>query len=197
MSIEAAQQTKVLSVDAIKPYHRNPRRIPPEAIDAVADSIERYGYQQPIVVDKDNVIVVGHTRHLALQKLGVKKVQVYVTDLPEAKVNEYRLVDNRTSEMTSWDHESLVMELREFEEGLLKRYFPEIDLEVGVLKTALDVTAGEVEAATKKALSVKEARVHPLTKVECPACFHTFEVKTASLPGLTHSDMRELNGATQ
>src|SRR5690348_363088 len=103
----ALPKTRTLKVADIKPYFRNPRRITEEAVNAVAESIQRYGYVQPITVDSDNVIIVGHTRHRALQKLGVKQVQVYVSDLSEEKAKEYRLIDNRTSEMTTWDHEAL------------------------------------------------------------------------------------------
>jgi hypothetical protein len=184
--------TKVLPIEKVQPYFRNPRRIPSEAVEAVAESIRRYGYQQPIVVDKDDVIIVGHTRLQALQRLGWKEVPVYVSDLPEDKAREYRLVDNRTSEMTDWDHETLVMELREFETSLLSQFFPDVDLEVGQIDDA--VSQQNVDDASRKVTSVTEAdkaNTHT-TQVVCPACFHTFEVRTRSLPGLSHDDLDEL-----
>jgi hypothetical protein len=184
--------TKTLPIEDIKPYFRNPRRIPQEAVDAVATSIERYGYQQPITVDKDNVIIVGHTRLQALKKLGWTQVPVYVSSLPENKAREYRLVDNKTSEMTTWDHEQLVMELREFEQGLLTTFFPDIDLEVGQISDA--VTQQNVDDASRKVSTVTEAdkaNVHTTTVV-CPSCFHSFEVRTRSLPGLTADDLDDL-----
>lgn len=184
--------TKILPIDEVKPYFRNPRRIPQEAVDAVAESISRYGYQQPITVDKDNVIIVGHTRLQALKKLGWTEVPVYVSSLPEDKAREYRLIDNRTSEMTTWDHEQLVMELREFEQNLLTQFFPDVDLEVGQVADA--VTQDQIDTATKKVGAVTEAdkaNVHT-TKVVCPACFHSFEVRTRSLPGLTANDLDQL-----
>jgi len=185
---------RTLAIEDIKPYWRNPRRIPQDAIDAVAASIERFGYQQPIVVDTENVIVVGHTRHQALKQLGYTSVPVYVTDLPENKVREYRLVDNRTSEMSDWDHSALVLELREFETALLDRYFPDVDLEIGAITAVNDVTSGDVDEATGKVKRVAEAdpTATHTTNVKCPACFHTFEVRTRSLPGLTYDDLWEL-----
>ena len=182
--------TQTLRLDDIKPYWRNPRRIPEEAVVAVAESIKLYGYQQPIVVDTEHVIIVGHTRHLALQRLGYTEVQVYVSDLPPDKAREYRLVDNRTGEMTSWDFDALVMELREFEEGLLTSFFPEIDLEIGQVTGAVSNVADATETVTRVAEASPEA-THT-TEVVCPSCLHVFSVRTKSLPGLTYEDMNQL-----
>jgi hypothetical protein len=184
-------ETRTVKIGDLTPYFRNPRTISPEAIAAVRESIERYGYQQPIVVDAENVIVVGHTRFYAMKEMGVTDVQVYVTRLPEDKVREYRVIDNRTGEMSVWDHSALVMELREFDEALLTKFFPDVDLEVSALTDAM-VSADDIEKATKKVLSVKEAPNVLTTTVECPACFHTFDVRTDSLPGLSHRDLAEM-----
>lgn len=188
MSTLNVPETVTLPIDEVKPYWRNPRRIPPEAVTAVRESIERYGYQQPIVVDSSHVIVVGHTRLAALKEMGATEVEVYVTDLPEDKVREYRLVDNRTSELSQWDHSALVMELREWETGLLEQFFPDVDLEISVVDDA-PVTDTAVDEAVADVLRVKEAPVIRTTEVVCPACFHTFEVRTDSLPGLSRDDM--------
>src|SRR6186713_1677236 len=137
----------MLPIGAVLPYGNNPRNIPDTAINAVARSLEEFGWQQPIVVDKDMVIVVGHTRRLAAMKLGMTEVPVYITDLPEEKAREYRLVDNRTSEMSSWDHDALVIELREFDDALLQDFFPEIDLEVEFSEASAVPSTQELEWA--------------------------------------------------
>lgn len=193
MKLELSK-TRSLRLDEIQPYAENPRRIPAEAVERVAQSITDYGYQQPIVVDADNVIIVGHTRYLALQKLGWQRADVLVADLPEDKAREYRLVDNRTSEMAGWDHASLVTELREFDPGLLEGYFPNVDLELGQVAVKPEVTSKDIETATKKATRVTSAdptAVHT-TPVVCPSCFHTFDVRTRSLPGLSQKDLETL-----
>lgn len=189
-------ETVTLNIDEILPYENNPRQITEEAVAAVKQSIELYGYVQPIVVDKQHVIIVGHTRHQALKELGVKKVPVYVSDLSEEKAKEYRLVDNRTGELAEWDYKALVMELREWDEALLADYFPDVDLEVGALNDVL-TTDEDVERASDAVTSIKEAAVMPLTEIVCPSCFHTFKVKSASLPGLSHSDLDTLATQTQ
>lgn len=102
-----------VSIDKIKPYKNNPRDNE-AGIDAVANSIKQFKWQQPIVVDKDNVIIVGHTRYLAAKKLGLKEVPVKVaTGLTPEQVKAYRLADNKTGELTSWDDELLGGELND------------------------------------------------------------------------------------
>lgn len=104
-----------VAIDAITPYENNPRKIPKEAIEKVAASIREFGFRQPIVVDKDMVVVVGHTRLLAARSLGYDEVPVLVaSDLPPEKVKAYRLADNRTNEFTSWDDDRLMEELNAF-----------------------------------------------------------------------------------
>lgn len=96
-------EVKNVSISKIKPYENNPRDNE-AGVDAVANSIKEFGWQQPIVVDKDNVIIVGHTRYLAAKKLGLKEVPVKVaTGLTPEQVKAYRLADNKTGELTDWD----------------------------------------------------------------------------------------------
>src|SRR5437868_10314881 len=99
-------------IEKILPYARNARRIPQKAIDKVAASIQEFGWRQPIVVDQDGVIIVGHVRLLAAQKLGLKEAPVHVaSNLTPAQVRAYRLLDNRSHEETGWDEELLGLEL--------------------------------------------------------------------------------------
>ncbi|MDD3588165.1 MAG: ParB N-terminal domain-containing protein [Thermoguttaceae bacterium] len=95
----------------IKPYDRNPRHND-EAVDAVALSIQEFGFRQPIVVDASGVIVVGHTRWKAAKKLKLDVVPVTVmTDVSEAKIKAYRLADNKVHEASEWNFELLGEEL--------------------------------------------------------------------------------------
>lgn len=104
-------EVKYYSIDKIKPYENNPRVNEP-AIDAVAESIKEYDFRQPIVVDKDFVIVVGHTRYYAAKKLKLKEVPISIgDDLTEEQVKAYRLADNRVGEFALWDVEKLEQEL--------------------------------------------------------------------------------------
>ncbi len=108
-------KTKTVAADSLIPYIRNPRKNS-AAVDKVAASIKEYGWQQPIVVDKENVIIAGHTRLLAAQKLGMDKVPVHVADLSDAQAKAYRLADNRISEDADWDIDLLGLEIRELDD---------------------------------------------------------------------------------
>ncbi|MCG3122054.1 MAG: hypothetical protein GIKADHBN_00430 [Phycisphaerales bacterium] len=95
----------------IKPYDHNPRRND-GAVEAVANSIREYGFRQPIVVDADGVIVVGHTRWKAAQKLGMSEVPVHVArELTPEQARAYRIADNRTALIAEWDEDLLSSEL--------------------------------------------------------------------------------------
>lgn len=107
------QRIQEWPIGDVRPYENNPRKIPQKAVDAVAASIREFGFKQPIVVDRDGVIIAGHTRLLASQKLGLEKVPVIVaSDLTEELANAYRLADNRTGEIAMWDRPVLDDELR-------------------------------------------------------------------------------------
>lgn len=100
-------------ISEVKPYGKNPRRND-GAVDAVAASIREFGFKQPIVVDTDGVIIVGHTRFKAAKKLGLKEVPVCVADdLSPEKVKAYRLADNKTGELAEWDEALLKAELED------------------------------------------------------------------------------------
>ena len=97
----------------IKPYENNPRNNE-EAVEYVANSIREFGWQQPLVVDKDMVIIAGHTRYKAALKLGLYSAPVVIADsLTEEQVKAYRLADNKTAEAATWNEEALLAELGE------------------------------------------------------------------------------------
>jgi len=99
----------------IKPYEKNPRQND-AAVDAVAESIRRFGFRQPIVVDEAGVIVCGHPRWKAAQKLGLAEVPVHIArDLTPEQVRAYRLADNKTAELAEWNLELLPIELAELQ----------------------------------------------------------------------------------
>ena len=101
-------------VDKPVPYARNARKITDAAVDKVAASIKEYGWQQPIVVDAEGVIIAGHTRLLAAKRLGIESVPVVVArDLTPQQVKAYRLADNRLAQETTWDRELLGLEVQE------------------------------------------------------------------------------------
>jgi ParB-like chromosome segregation protein Spo0J len=106
-------KVELRKVSDIRPYDNNPRDND-AAVEAVARSIQEFGFRQPIVVDAEGVIIVGHTRWKAAQKLGLETVPVHVaTDMTPAQARAYRIADNKVADLATWDMELLPIELSE------------------------------------------------------------------------------------
>jgi ParB family chromosome partitioning protein len=162
---------KVESWDINKPipYARNPRVIPQKAVDNVAASIKEFGWRQPVVVDKEGVIIVGHTRLLAARKLNLKEVPVHVaTNLTKAQVRAYRLADNRTGMETSWDFDMLAVEIDELKDEKF-----DIDL-LGFSQEELNDMIGTPNFAPGTAED--QGQLDQKKPCTCPECGHVFTV---------------------
>ena len=100
-----------LNLSDLKPYENNPRNND-RAVEEVAKSIKEFGFKVPIVIDKNNVIITGHTRYKACERLGIKKVPcIRANDLTKDQVKAFRLADNKVSELATWDMDKLEIEL--------------------------------------------------------------------------------------
>lgn len=100
-----------LKLSQIKPYENNPRKNE-AAVNAVIESIKQCGYCNPILIDENNVILAGHTRYKALQRLGWTEAEVVVkTGLTDEQKRKYRILDNKTNEFATWDYDLLEKEL--------------------------------------------------------------------------------------
>lgn len=147
-------EIKMVSLTELRPYERNPRKNK-KAIDAVAESIKEFGFKVPIVLDKDNVIVGGHTRYAAAKKLGLTEVPcVIADDLTDEQVKAFRLADNKTAELAEWDYEKLADEL-------------DFILDIDMGKFGFDEC---VEAADKLVDDFKEFDDDIKTEHRCPKC---------------------------
>ena len=110
-------KVELVAIDQVIPYARNPR-INTHAIEKVAASIKEFGFRQPIVTDKEMVIVVGHVRYEAAKRLGLKKVPVHVaTELKAEQIKAYRITDNRVGEESEWDKALLQLEITELNDA--------------------------------------------------------------------------------
>ena len=110
-------ELKRVRLNQIRKYPGNPRRNQ-EAVEAVAESIRQCGYCAPILVDEEMVILAGHTRLLALQRLGFRDCEIVVRPgLTEEQKRKYRILDNKTGELADWDPERLRLELQELDFG--------------------------------------------------------------------------------
>lgn len=150
-------------LDSIRPYAGNAKKHDATQVANVAESIRQYGFVQPIVIDKDGVIVIGHCRALAAKKLGMKEVPcVCVDDLTPEQVKALRVVDNKTNE-SPWDMDLLAAEL------------PGLDLEGFDIDFDLDFDKAEVEAVDLDAEDT--SKTQEKETIHCPKCGFVFEVK--------------------
>ena len=154
-------EVRNLKIDEIKPYENNPRNND-GAVEAVANSIKEFGWQQPIVVDKDMVIIVGHTRYLAAKKLGLDTVPVVVaSNLNDEQVRAYRLADNKTGELAEWNTKLLDDELQDILDIDMTDFGFDEDIEFD--------PADEVDTRI-----VEPAETTDSTEVTCPYCGEVF-----------------------
>lgn len=159
-----------LGINEVIPYWRNPRNATDADIAKIMSSIAEYGYVNWLIVDTENVIITGHTRYLALRRLGLEQIQVYVSDIDAHSAKEYRVIDNRSAEYTEWDKAKLITE---FEAGgnsaLLTAFFPELDLDTG----EVDLGLGAVPRPEPS------ERDWSFLTVTCTGCFHEFKLDDA------------------
>ena len=136
-----------ISVKDLVPYDRNTKKHDKTQINNVAESIKQYGFVQPIVIDRDGVIVIGHCRALAAKKLGMQEVPcVCVDDLTPEQVNALRLVDNKSAEDgASWDFDLLAEEL------------PELDLSAFDFDFGVSLDEDDTETKEREEISLNES----------------------------------------
>lgn len=105
-----------VSTDSVIPYINNPRNNE-AAVDKVAASIQEFGFKVPVIIDKKNTLITGHTRVLAAKKLNMKEIPAIVADdLTDAQIKAFRIADNKVGEYASWDEEALRIELEQLRE---------------------------------------------------------------------------------
>ena len=146
----------------IIPYAANAKKHDKRQINNVAESIKQYGFVQPIVIDRDGVIVIGHCRALAAKKLGMQEVPcVCVDDLTPEQIRAFRLADNKTAELAGWDFTKLEEELLEISN--------QFDMSAFGFDETEDIDIdGFFEDAEQKE---KEPKT-----VTCPHCGEVFEI---------------------
>ena len=153
-------EIKYIPINDIKPYKNNPR-LNEEAIPYVMNSIKEFGFKNPIILDKNNVIVAGHTRLESAKRLDMKEVPViYADDLTKEQIKAFRLADNKVSEKSMWDYTKLDEEL----DDILNIDMSLFDFE-NIEETNLD---DFFEDNNKKE---KESKL-----IECPYCHKPIEL---------------------
>lgn len=157
-----------IDTEKLIPYINNPR-INDEAVDVVAASIKEFGFKNPILIDKENVIIAGHTRLKAAKKLGLKEVPVIrVEDLTERQIKAFRIADNKTVEFADWDMELLQLELEELEDMFTGFSEEEKEIIFSVSDIDIDSFFEDTEETNKKKEEEEE--------IQCPHCGMYFKL---------------------
>lgn len=143
-----------VKIEDIIPYHDNPR-VNEDAINVVKKSLEEFGFQQPLVLDKDNTIIVGHTRYAAATELGYKEIPCFIADnLNDEKIKAYRIMDNKSAEYASWNYGLLTKEMTDLLEsnydleftGFTDKEIQDLGLDFDLEEYADDALVDEDEA---------------------------------------------------
>ena len=170
---------KIISVpiNNVKPYWRSPRSSG-KAVDAVKASIERYGFNSPIVVDENYVIVAGHTRLRAARQLGMEEVPVIVARLDPIAAKEYRIADNAAGGIATWNYEALAKELAAMPDyETMRPFFKE-----GELAAILgDDSFQQSMEASVEVLPDPIVSDEPSVALDCPHCLHSFSMEVSDL----------------
>lgn len=125
MEIKLRKKIEEIKIGDLIPYENNPR-INDGAVPALVESIKQLGFNVPLVIDKNNVVICGHTRLKAAQEIGMKSVPcLRADDLTEEQIKAFRLADNKTAELAAWDFEKLYGELES-----LKVSVPDFDFDL-------------------------------------------------------------------
>jgi ParB/RepB/Spo0J family partition protein len=151
----------LLSTSALTPHPRNPRKHSRKQIRAIASSIEAFGFNAPILIDKNNQILAGHGRYEAAKLLALEHVPVISLEhLSKAQAQAYMLADNKLTDRSSWDDEALALQLKELTELALDFDIeaigfepPEIDLRIQSLDTTPEDAADNFEIASGPVVS--------------------------------------------
>jgi len=168
-----------VKMNEIKPYYRNPRKN--NNVQIVKDSINKYGFNVPILLDKKNVIIKGHTTYKALLELGFKEADCIIhLHLTPTQTKAYRIIDNKASEKGEWDFDKLILELKGIPDlEWFKEVFDDIDLEkmlddqVGVAVPS--VTASDIKDSEKDHSTIDIIEKEKI-EVICPECGEVFFV---------------------
>lgn len=139
-----------IGIDKIKPYENNPRNND-EAVESVKASIKEFGFKVPIVIDRNNVIVTGHTRYKASKELGLEKIPcIKADDLTDDQIKAFRIADNKVSELATWDMDKLHIELEDIDLDMSAFGIELDDLETSVDEIDDDGYYGDERERTNK-----------------------------------------------
>ena len=154
-------------IDELIPYENN-ARINDAAIDVVANSINDFGFKNPCIIDKNNVLIAGHTRVAACKKLGIKEIPCIVADdLTDEQIKAFRIADNSSAQVAEWDMDKLMAELQDIDYDMAKYGLTE-QMEQIAEQIDNNINIGDF-------FTNDEPKEKAPKKIQCPHCRKWFE----------------------
>jgi ParB-like chromosome segregation protein Spo0J len=167
-----------MKIADIKPYPHNPRKN--DNVKEVKESIEKFGYISPLVIDENNVILAGHSRYFALLELGYEDIDVVkVEHLSEEKKSKFRILDNKLNELSKWDLNLVEVELRYIDDDDAAMITPHFSFpKIGEAKSDENWQASYERLMAQKAEDLEEQYDlrNQATSIQCPSCQKNFDV---------------------
>lgn len=157
---------ELISLDSLIPFENNPRK--GLNVDKVAASIKEFGFQQPVVINKNKIILAGHTRYFASKKLNLTEVPCIIAELNELKQKAYRIADNKVAQDNYWDFDKLELEFNNLLDNnydLINTGFDKAELDNLINKTIKDENDSDNE--------ITEKNLEPANK--CPSCGYEYD----------------------
>lgn len=156
---------RLMATEDIQPYPNNPR-VNDDTVQALVRSIKRYGFNQPIVVDKKGVIIKGHARYRAAVELGMEEIPTIVSTRPANGNRADRIADNAIHDLSRWDDDALSMEMRDVESEV-EHVMGKLDDEYAVRDVDIEVQSKDLEQAQEK---LGQSKRRTLIRIICPGC---------------------------
>ena len=170
--VKISDNIELVDIESLYPYHNNPKEHPTDQIEKIASSIKNYGFVQPLVIDGENEIIIGHGRLEAAKKLGLDKVPVVVKDdLTDAQIKALRIADNKVAE-SEWNMEQLSeeLELLKMEDVEIKELGFELEEIEGIMND-IDIDEFFEEEDKNHKSKTKENEF-----IVCPNCGEEIEI---------------------
>jgi ParB-like chromosome segregation protein Spo0J len=179
-----------IKIALIKPYWRNARENS-QTIEQLKISIQKYGYNQPILLDTNNTIIAGHARYKALMELGWEEADCVISDMPEKEAKEFRIVDNKIHETSKWIDNDLKIEMRQLDKEMMGNFFTEVEIESlfsdNMGENLADVTQEDVAKANAgledRFNELSGANAERKVEVICPKCLESFFLNKEDMKG--------------
>jgi len=160
----------IVDIDLLKPNPNNARQHTDRDIENLVKSISKFGFKNPIIANKDGTILVGNGRYLACKKLGIKQVPVHYTDMSEEDAKAFAIMDNRSTELSTWNLEYLLPQLEALKLDNMLEYTGFDNVDFDNLKYKIEDYIHDINYINNKQNEDKKTKDNKKSDIVCPYC---------------------------